>query len=242
MGIEAAEFEKFRADLLLFRLSGLLLQFHAEHRLLAARYAHSHQRGTEDRWMSVEYAFHRNCKKSLPGGRYTVGFASAEPYPASVVPVADITHAVPDAAVGIGYFCQPGGVGPVQVGAADLRPAHGDLANFQGRKRQGVAPCGYGCIADRNNGEGDAVYRTADTDTMPKACHRPGFGQDFAAADGTDRQRLGCAVGGENFSIIREHCGKAFQYRGRDRSTGGNYPFDMSKPAAVGLAETADPI
>ena len=87
--------------------------------------------------MGVEDPLHRDGEQRPLGGHDPVRLAAAEPDPAAVVKVAEVAHAVPEAAVRVGDLGQSGRLGAVEVGAAHLRPAHGDLADLAGGKRAG---------------------------------------------------------------------------------------------------------
>src|SRR6185369_17982533 len=99
----------------------------------------------------------RDGVEGVPGGDDPVCLAAAEPDPALIVQIAHVTHAVPDAAGRIGDLGQAGRLGAVQVGAADLRAAHGDLADRTCGKRQVTGPSCYQGIADRYDVQGNAL-------------------------------------------------------------------------------------
>ena len=148
--ISIAQLKQFQPDPIQTGLAALLFQFHAQYRLLTARRTQSDQRRSEYFGMGIEYTLHRDGVEGVLRRDDPMGFAAAEPDPAALVQIAHISHAVPDAAGRIGYFCHSGRFVTIKIGAAYLRAAYGDFTDCTGGKRQAAAPLADGRIADRD--------------------------------------------------------------------------------------------
>ena len=88
------DFEEFLLDPRLFATGNARFQFDAEHRTLLTPRADADQRGAKDFGMGIENRFAGDGEEGCLTGDDPVGFATAEPDTALLVPITEIAHTV----------------------------------------------------------------------------------------------------------------------------------------------------
>src|SRR5262249_10316217 len=121
--------------------------------------------------------------------------AAAEPEAALSVEVAQVAHAVPQAALRVADLVQGRLVRAAVVGARHDRPLHDDLPDLALRHFQAVAPLRERSVADADDADVHTLHGPADADALALGGQRGRLAEELVAADVGDGQGLGGAVG-----------------------------------------------
>ena len=236
------EFQQLRADARMRGSRHAQFGLDAEDRPLPPRPADADQCAAENLPVGVEHRLAGDGEKGAGGGADAVRLAAAEPDAPLRVAIAEIPHAMKEAAGRIDYFAERRRFGTTEIGLRHLRSLNDDLADFPIGQLQFVSPLCYRLVADGDDFDPDAGHRPANADAFPLIGAPAGFAEDFPAADGTDRQRLGGAVGGEDFRLRRQQGGKTLQNLRRHRRAGGNHPPQARQANPVFQPVASDPV
>lgn len=128
------------------------------------------------------------------------------------------------------------------VTRGDGRTGDDDLADLALGYEQVVGPGGDCIVGYANYAHVRSADWPADANATALLRALPRVAQDFVAADRSDGERFGRAVGSKNLRIWRKELRHAFDDTGGNRGAGGSDAPQRGEPLASGDAPLADAV